>query len=262
MEPLFDALAHPTLSGRWLGREVAADFDSLVASLREAGYARACAIGLDGVEGYAHEPFMAACRRHPELVPVAGFNLQRDGSPAALQALREMGFVGIKMHARFSGLTQQLGLLGPAMQAAGDAGLVVFYCTYMHCGVAGYPRRDPFESLVELLAQAPQTRVVLVHGGDVSLLRYAELVRHEPRLLLDLSLTMMKYAGSSIDQDLGFLFRRFDRRICIGTDWPEYSPAAVRQRFETLAQGIGAEQRRRIAGENLMQFLGLGGDAA
>ena len=62
--------------------------------------------------------------------------------------------------------------------------------------------------------------MVLLHGGDVQLLRYAELVRFNANLILDLSLTIMKYAGSSLDADLSFLFREFDRRICIGSDHP------------------------------------------
>lgn len=47
MLPIFDSLAHPTLSGSWLGRPVRADFESLANDLNGAGYMGACAIGLD-----------------------------------------------------------------------------------------------------------------------------------------------------------------------------------------------------------------------
>jgi predicted TIM-barrel fold metal-dependent hydrolase len=256
-ERLFDSLAHPTLSGRWLASTRAARFDELVAELRANGYRGACAIGLAGVEGYRHEDFMAACRPHPELIPIAGFHPDHDATPAALRALREMGFRGIKIHPRFSGLTRRLTSLGPTLQAAGEAGLVVFFCTYQHCGIEDYPDADPLASLVAVLREAPRTKVVLVHGGDVSVLRYAQLVRHNPQLLLDLSMTLMKFPGSSVDADLGFLFRHFDRRICIGTDWPEYGMAEVRVRFEQFAAGLPADKRRHIASANLLGFLGL-----
>lgn len=255
MQPLFDSLAHPTLTGRWLGRGVAADFASLEAALDGAAYARACAIGLDGVEAYEHRAFADACAAYPRLLPIAGFNPVRDASPDAMRALRAMGYRGIKIHPRFSGLTRKLSTLGPALRAAGEAGLPVFLCTYMHCGLADYPGSDPFYSLVEALREAPATRVVLVHGGDVQLMRYAELVRHNPNLLLDLSMTMMKYAGSALDADLRFLFNSFDRRICIGTDWPEYTPEAVRQRFETLSQGVSSSKRHNAACGNLAALL-------
>lgn len=252
---LFDALAHPTLSGAWLGRDLDASFAALSAELEQGGFAGACAIGLAGVEGYSHEAFAAACRAHPRLVPIAGFNPLSD--PGRLRALRDLGFVGIKIHPRFSGLTQRLAQLGPWLREAGDAGLVVFLCTYCHGPIGQMPAGDPYLELLASLQQAPATRVVLVHGGDVQLLRYAELVRFNANLLLDLSLTLMKYPGSSIDADLRFLFQHFDRRICVGSDWPEYRLAAVRQRFELFAEGLSADKRANIASRNLIHFLGL-----
>lgn len=255
MLPLFDSLAHPTLSGDWLGRSGTAHFPALVRDLKSAEFLGACAIGLDGVEGYEHEAFIQTCRKFPGLIPIAGFHPTRDASPQAMQALRALGYRGIKIHPRFSGLTQQLDTLAPALQAAGEADLTVFYCTYLHCALSSYPTRDPLFTLVELLAQAPNTRVVLVHGGDVAVMRYAELVRFNPNLLLDLSMTIMKYPGSSIDMDLAFLFRHFDQRICIGTDWPEYSPQQLRQRFDLFAHDLPEDKRNNIAYRNLINFL-------
>lgn len=257
MDELLDSLAHPTLSGGWLASGRDARFETLHAELRQDGWLGACAIGLAGVEGYSHEAFIAACEARPGLIPIAGFDPAQDATPQALQRLRALGFRGIKIHPRFSGLTRQPGRLGPVLRAASDAGLVVFFCTYQHCGIEHYPDGDPFNSLVAMLREAPETRVVLVHGGDVSLLRYAQLVRHNPQLLLDLSMTVMKFPGSSVDADLAFLFRHFDRRICIGTDWPEYGMAEVRARFEQFAAGLPEDKRRNIAHANLLGFLGL-----
>ena len=258
--PLFDSLAHPTLSGSWLGRPVKADFDSLTQALDGAGYMGACAIGLDGVEGYSHGKFIVQCDKFPGLIPIAGFNPEQDASPAAMLRLRSMGFRGIKIHPRFSGLTRRLDTLGPALRAAGEAELTVFFCTYMYCPLSSSPTLDPFYSLVKLLQEAPTTRVVLVHGGDVQIMRYAELVRFNANLLLDLSLTMMKYEGSSVDLDLAFLFRHFDRRICVSTDWPEYGPDQLRGRFENFARDLPEEKRHNIAYRNLLDFLGLEND--
>lgn len=245
-----------------MGREVHADFASLANDLKQAGYMGACAIGLDGIEGYSHREFIQQCQRYPNLVPIAGFNPAGEAPLEALHTLRGMGYRGIKIHPRFSGLSKQLDTIGATLIAAGDADLTVFVCTYMHCSLSGYPLQDPFFSLVDQLRQAPKTRVVLVHGGDVNLMRYAELVRFNSNLLLDLSLTLMKYPGSSIDLDLTFLFRQFDRRICIGTDWPEYSPQQVRERFEFFARDLPEDRRHNIAFRNLLGFLGVNNDFA
>ena len=260
MLPILDSLTHPTVSGTWLGRSVRADFARLKRQLDQAGFMGACAIGLDGVEGYSHEAFIRECSQIHGLIPIAGFNPRNDASKEAMLRLRNQGFRGIKIHPRFSGLTQSLNRLGPALRAAGEADLTVFFCTYMHCSLPSYPTRDPFFSLVELLQHAPNTRVVLVHGGDVQIMRYAELVRFNPKLLLDLSLTMMKYEGSSVDLDLAFLFRHFDRRICIGTDWPEYQPEQLRTRFQLFVGELPREKQENIAYRNLLSFLGLKDD--
>lgn len=254
---LFDALAHPTVSGDWLRRGPLAGFAALDTELSQSGVARACAIGLDGVGNYDHAAFAEQCLRYPRLAPVAAYNPLADASVQRMRSLRAMGYVGIKIHPRFSRLTHRLGTLGPVLRWAGEAGLVVFLCTYVHSRWGQYPTTDPFLDFVHSLRKAPETRVVLVHGGDVQLLRYAELVRFNANLLLDLSMTLMKYPGSSIDADLGFLFRCFDRRICIGSDWPEYPLAHVRSRFEALTTGCPPDKVANAAGLNLARFLGL-----
>lgn len=82
-----------------------------------------------------------------------------------------------------------------------------------------------------------------------------ELVRHNSNLLLDLSLTLLKYSGSSIDFDLKFLFSNFDQRICIGSDHPEYSHAEVLNKFKILSQGLPSEKVENIGYKNIMRFL-------
>jgi len=253
----FDALAHPTVSGDWLRPGPPAGFAELDAELAQAGVDRACAVGLVGVGNYDHAAFVERCLRYPRLVPIAAYNPLTDVSPQSLRELRSMGYVGLKIHPRFTGLTHRLGTLGPVLQWAGEAGLVVFLCTYVHSRWGQYPTTDPFLDFVHSLREAPETRVVLVHGGDVQLLRYAELVRFNDNLLLDLSMTMMKYPGSSIEADLGFLFRSFDRRICVGSDWPDYPLAQVRSRFEALTAGCPSEKVANAAGLNLARFVGL-----
>ena len=147
--------------------------------------------------------------------------------------------------------------LGAILAAAHKNKLVSFICTYFHDRVESYPLIDPFIALVSALKQAPGARVVLVHGGDVDLLRYAQLVRHNENLLLDLSLTLMKYEGSSIDRDITFLFQKFDRRISIGSDHPEWTHDAVRKRFEYFGNELSEEKLRNVAYQNAQKFLGL-----
>jgi hypothetical protein len=108
---------------------------------------------------------------------------------------------------------------------------------------------------MEAVAGAPGLRMVLLHGGTVELLRYAEAIRSNRNLLLDLSFTLNRYAGSSLDQDITYLFRTFDQRICIGSDYPDYAPAQVRERFEHFAAGLAQDKQDNIGWRNISSLL-------
>jgi hypothetical protein len=78
-----------------------------------------------------------------------------------------------------------------------------------------------------------------------------------PQILFDISFTLMRYRGSSVDADLGWLFEGFSNRTCIGTDHPEFGHAEVRVRFEELSARATSEAARNIGGLNLARFLGV-----
>lgn len=255
--PLVDSLTHPSLAGTWMGKAAGAGFDALVGDMRRHGVAAACAVGMWGMDGFEPESFRAACRAHPGLIPIAGYKPTEASRIAGeLDRIAALDYAGIKLHPRFSDLDITSPLLPEVLRAARDRGLVVFYCTYHHCRLDRYPREDPFHCLVRMLQAAPGARVVLLHGGDVDLLRHMQLVRFNDDLLLDLSHTLLKYPGSSLDLDLRFLFHQFDRRICVGSDWPQFTAAALRSRFEDFATGLAEAKSRNIAHGNLLRFLG------
>lgn len=258
-ELLADSLAHATLDGTWMGKPAGASFAVLDAALEEHDYAFACAVGMWGMDGYDPEAFAAACQPYPRLVPVAGFKPQhRQTLRADLLRLRELGYRGIKLHPRFSKLDIADPLIGETMEIAGQLGLVVFWCTFLHTTINEWQEADPLLTLVRQLKVAPTARVILLHGGDVDLLRYMQLVRFNDRLLLDLSHTIAKYPGSSLEADVQYLFRHFDQRLCLGTDWPQFSHAQLRELYERFAEGLPLEKRVNIAHGNLARFLGVG----
>lgn len=240
-----------------MGRPAGASFAALDAALQENAFAFACAVGMWGMDGYDHAAYAESAKQFPRLVPVAGFkpaasmNLREE-----LGALRDMGFRGIKLHPRFSALDIADPLIGRAMEEAGQLGLTTFWCTFLHDSIERWQDADPILTLVRQLKSAPSARVILLHGGDVELLRYMQLVRFNDRLLLDLSHTIAKYPGSSVETDIQFLFRHFDRRICLGTDWPQFSHRQIRDLFERFAAGLPADKRQNIANRNLAGFLG------
>jgi predicted TIM-barrel fold metal-dependent hydrolase len=257
MTALFDSLTHPTIDGGWLSTDRDARVEPLLAALRENGFGRACAVGLPGVNGYDHAAFAALCRPHEELVPVAGVDPHAPDIAAQFDAIRELGYRAVKLHPRLSSFRLDDDVFVAALQAARDRDLVVFLCTYLHTSIPAYPPHDPIYALVRSLQSAPGVRVVLLHGGDVDLLRWAQVARHDEHLLLDVSYTLMKYPGSSLDADLRYLFSHFHRRTCIGSDHPEWPHDRVRARFDELTAGLSDEAQADVGHRSLSRFLGL-----
>lgn len=257
MIPLFDSLTHPTVDGGWLATSRDARVAPLLEALRASGFAKACAVGLAGTNGYDHAAFAALCRPHEALVPVAGIDPRAPDLLAQLDAVRDLGFRAIKLHPRLSGFALDDAALETALAGARDRELPVMLCTYLHAPIERYPASDPLYALAATLKRVPGVRMILVHGGDVDLLRWAQLARHDERLLLDVSYTMMKYEGSSLDADLRYLFSSFHRRICIGSDHPEWPHAQVRERFERLTTGLSDEARSDAGHRSLARFLGI-----
>ena len=100
--------------------------------------------------------------------------------------------VGLPNMDGYSYMNYEKNYLDIIFKYAAENELVVFYCTYPHCSAPNYPEVDPFYSLVKVIIQNPHTKLILVHGGVIDILKYAELARFNDNILLDLSLTIMK----------------------------------------------------------------------
>jgi predicted TIM-barrel fold metal-dependent hydrolase len=251
--PLFDANAHPVpaTSGKM------ETFQVFVKKLAEVGFFGACAVGLPQ-EDFQPCEFLKACRAHRNLFPVAAWpNVPSNEVEGQLAALSAMGYRAVKIHPRLSGLSVRDPRFAQTLRMAAATGVIVFHCSYQFAADNALHPADPLPWLLEAVTGAPDLRMVLLHGGTVELLRYAESIRMHPNVLLDLSNTLQRYEGSSLDRDVSWLFRTFDRRICIGTDYPDYDPAGLRVRFEALADGLPPEKCENIGWKNIVKFLGI-----
>jgi predicted TIM-barrel fold metal-dependent hydrolase len=256
MTPLFDANAHPSLSGAILNTP--ATFPLLLQHLEDAGFIGACAVGLPDRGNYDHKDFLSACNAHPNLVPVAAWpDVPAPKIEQEVFALKLLGYRAIKVHPRLCGLSVRDSRFGQVLRSCASAQIVVFHCTYQF-GTNGNPHPlDPLPPLMDAVAGAPNIRMILLHGGTVEVLRYSEAIRNNSDLMLDLSFTINRYQGSSLDLDLAYLFNTFDERICIGSDFPEYTPSQVRARFEMLASSLPQAKRDNVGWRNIMRMMGV-----
>ena len=265
--PLIDSVTHPTLDGSWL-KPGQRDFtaERLLGEMEEHGVSAAVCVGMLGVGGYEPRRYAQALAPHKgRLIPVAFFDFERvsseDDVDRYLRALKADSYRGIKIHPRFSRITLEHPLMRAVIVRAGALGLAPLLCTYFQ-DRGGDNSKNNMASLRRLLEATAGARTMLVHGGTVNVLEMMEIVRPYPELLLDLSLTLCKYEGSSVDLDLAYLFKNFDRRICVGSDYPEYDLGKFRARFEHFAKGLPREKAENIASKNIAAFLGLEADDA
>jgi predicted TIM-barrel fold metal-dependent hydrolase len=253
---LFDSNAHPNIGSSPPSDDQAPSLDGYkdyVEAARSVGFTGGCAVALPGTDPHSH---FERCRAEPFLTPVAPWTTTSSNKVgSAVRDLVDLGYRALKVHPRLGGPAVRSREFLEVVRSAADHDMVVFVCTYPF-GKADQRLGDTLLNDLEVaVAAAPTTRLVLLHGGSVDLLRYMEFCRANDHLLLDVSLALMKYRGSSLDNDLWFVFSSFDRRTCIGSDYPWYQPAEIVGRPAELLAEVDDERCRNILRGNLEAYL-------
>jgi predicted TIM-barrel fold metal-dependent hydrolase len=252
----FDSLVHVTRDGTWIDGRHDASYMRLLRELDAADVQRACLVGVAGVvdNGYVLECARNSGRR---LVPIAGINPSSFAHAASaageVETLAGSGFAGIKLHPRLNGFEPQDVRALEAIRAASARGLVVFLDTFFR--QRAHAARHAADTIDAIAHDCPEARIVLLHGGGAALLEVAEVVRVHPSLILDLSYTLLRYEGSSLDLDLRWVMSRLDQRVVIGSDMPEFTPAAAFARATQLADGLPADKWANISHRNLERLF-------
>jgi predicted TIM-barrel fold metal-dependent hydrolase len=254
----FDSLTHVTADGSWIGeRQCDASLPRLLADMDAAGAYRACLVSIAGYVD--NEVILASARAHPDrFVPIAGVNPAILATTRRIEAVvrqvKAAGFAGIKLHPRLNGYDPLDAKMIAAIDACGEAGLVVLLDTlFRRRGLATKHAPDVIDYLA---AACPDTRILLLHGTGPTMMELYEIVRCNDNLLLDLSFTIMRYRGSErLDADMNFLFKSTDQLVTIGSDFPEYSPAATLERFRALSAGVEAHRIDNIMHRNLERLF-------
>lgn len=253
----FDSLVHATADGSWLGgAKYDASRDRLIREMDAAGVNRACLVAIaDHVD---NDTVAGIARQNPEkFIPIGSLNPSRLRDVAAVRKpvsdIAKAGFAGLKLHPRLNGYDPLDDRAVAAVRSAGEEGLVVFLDTLFR--QKNVPTIHPPDIADHVAVRCPHTRIVLLHGGGSALLQMADVVAAHPNLTLDLSFTLLRYQGSSLDADLRYVFRMLDRRTIIGSDFPEYTPSEVLARFRELAGELPEEKQANMLHKNLTELF-------
>ena len=250
----FDSLTHPTVSGTWFKNEDSS-FSTLLDEVENnPNIYKVCAVN-NPIFGCQKSEFLKKCKLSEKLFPVARLSNEGMLSSELAEAI-DLGFSAIKIHPRQLA-TPNLEIFDEVFRTCEECNIRVFLCTYYFAPNGLYPEVDYLYQIGQILKKFPNLRLLLVHGGGVRLREFMEFVRHHPTTLLDLSLTMLKYEGSSIDLDVKFLITNFDRRICIGSDHPEFPISAPLEYLMRFRHELSHTKFENIAWKNLASFLGI-----
>lgn len=252
---IFDSLVHPLLSGKKNKHGISTSFEDIHASLAGTGIEKLMAIGMP-TEDYEHLKFFQECQKYSAFIPVAALTLS-EAPEKELHRIKDIGYSAIKIHPRSLAGTLSVSVLQKALEEAALLDLRVLLCTYCFFDVRSATHLL-LDEIVRVVSRSPRSlKLMLVHGGVFDLLKILEMSKYSDNILVDLSYTMMKYKGSSMDLDIDYAMNFFDRRVCIGSDYPDFTLKDFSERALLLSKELPDNKRENILYRNLSAFMDL-----
>ena len=260
--PIWDTLSHPTIDGNWLNPRYdgQSKIEDIIAQMEANNIKGAFAVGMKGIGGYEETEYLEMIQEKGRnlFCPIAFFyfkEYQLDEINRRLIEIKKAGYCGVKLHPRFAEFLLTDERLAYIIDKANELDLLVLLCTFFYSNHQSMLSNN-IERLGDLLMKIkPESDIILLHGGLTRVLETMEMVRFFPNAVLDLSLTFCKYAGTHLDSDFDYIFKWFDRRTTIGTDYPEINYKQLRDRFDFFASKTSVEKATNIGCLNIEKIM-------
>lgn len=253
---IFDSLTHIKSDAQWYGSHHNASAERLLKEF-ENGTSKALLVGMPDDD--IHYLISIAKMHSDKFIPIAPIIF--DDSTAFHQLeeqiiyLQQMGFKGIKIHPRLLNINLTHPKIIEIIHLSGKYNLVSLLCTVHRS--PSKPLKRPLSDIIhEICDETQNSKTILLHGGYYDLLATSELIRSYENVLMDLSATLIRFKDTSVIQDISFLFKTFDRRICIGSDFPEYTMSDIMQVIEEKKlNDIDSNKLENILYNNLYNYF-------
>lgn len=253
--PIFDSLSHPSERNLWFNNtSINHSFKDLKNEYNKYNFIGGCAVHIPIMSDVSPQDYYDQCVLNG-FYPVYYYDFKKDIDQ--IKYLHSIGYKALKIHVRLGGIDpeKEFSLLKNIFKECELLNITIFFCTLIHGDISIQPNNGLLSIITRLLKSVPNIKIILLHGGDVDLMKFVQLVRFNENVLIDLSFTIQKFEGSSLDLDIAYLFNTFDRRICVGSDYPDYSIEYTRKRFNNFAAKTTVEKAKNIGYKNIQKFL-------
>lgn len=137
-----------------------------------------------------------------------------------------------------------------------ETNLTLFWCTFdsyenIPCNI------DQLNFLSQTIPYLKNNKIILLHGGGASILRYYERFRFCKNVFIDLSYTFNHFYHTSLYDDFVFLINNFDKRLTFGSDYPTINYAAYKTNLNNFFKNkdITDIKKQNVLYNNLNNLL-------
>jgi len=166
--------------------------------------------------------FMKNCKKYDNLEPVALIRSNANIKSEFKNIVR-LKYKFVKIHPRILKIRlENIKFYVKVFQEIKKTKLKVLWCTF-----DGWEKKANEKNQLELLSKLiniiPKNKIILMHGGGPNLLKYYEKFRFLQNVFIDLSYTLIQYKNTSLEKDIIFLMKKFDKRLTVGCDYPTFN---------------------------------------
>jgi predicted TIM-barrel fold metal-dependent hydrolase len=254
---IFDSLSHIKKDAIWYGTQHDASLKRLLKEF-EKELDKTLLVGMPNDDiNYLIE----VARKHDDkFVPIAPIKFNSNASLEGLEKqilnYKNLGFKGIKIHPRFLNTNLADNKIINSIKLAGKYELVSLLCTVHR--PPSKPLKRPLSDMIhEICDETQNSKTILLHGGYYDLFATSEVIRSFENVLLDLSATLIRFQDTHLLNDVKYLFKTFDKRLCIGSDFPEYTVDDILDVInkKIIDSDITSEKLENIYFNNLSKFM-------
>ena len=163
--------------------------------------------------------FYENCKKTSNLVPVATIR-NTQNIKSEIRNINKIGFKFVKFHPRNLNIKIGSKFYTKAFKQLNQIKICILWCTFDGWSTKKINDIDQLSFLASLNNINKKNKIILMHSGGPNILRYYEKFRFCNNVFFDLSYTISHYKNTSIEEDIIFLFQKFDKRVVSGSDYP------------------------------------------